>query len=196
ETEYPNYKQLYAKLDKDAAVRNLTEAIQRVKNEEFALFLETPYIEYFVGRDCSLQQIEGTVGSVSYGIAMSQGSSLQKYLSAGVLSLRREGSLQVMRAKWWNEQHAGRHCPNHHHIVRPTPFTVRFGRVNMLFVFLLGGIILSVAITIYNYVRKQMTIEDRNDFRYFLPTLMREVRTLFRKQATPANPSPELIGQA
>lgn len=32
----------------------------------------------------------------------------------------------------------------------------------MLFVFLLGGIILSVAITIYNYVRKQMTIEDKN----------------------------------
>ena len=44
---------------------------------------------------------------------------------------------------------------------RPTPFTVRFGRLNMLFVFLLGGLILSVAITIYNYVRKQMSKEDK-----------------------------------
>lgn len=57
ETEYPNYKQLYAKLDKDAAVRNLSEAILRVKNEDFALFLETPYIEYYIGHDCSLQQV-------------------------------------------------------------------------------------------------------------------------------------------
>lgn len=115
---------------------------------------------------------------------------------------------------------------------RPTPFTVRFGRVNMLFVFLLGGIIVSVAITIYNYVRKQMTKEDRNvsaarpylvvnikvvvsqtwqyhnsvffrfshalfqDLRYFLPTLIREVEALFRKQPLPANPSPDPVGQA
>jgi hypothetical protein len=64
---------------KDLLVKSTIDGINKIKNENFALFCESKLIEYMVERDCELVQIGGLLDDKSYGLAMPNSNFLVFY---------------------------------------------------------------------------------------------------------------------
>jgi hypothetical protein len=58
---------------KDLLVKSTIDGINKIKNENFALFCESKLIEYMVERDCELVQIGGLLDDKTYGIGTPTG---------------------------------------------------------------------------------------------------------------------------
>lgn len=92
------------------------------------------------------------IGSSGYAIALPKGSAFRSELSAAIIRLKSEGTLQLLRQYWWHERGAV-NCPREQPVYRPTPFTVRFGRLSLVFVFLLLGLVITMLVMLFIFVR-------------------------------------------
>lgn len=50
------------------------DGIERVKNDNYAFFMESSSIEYAVERDCKLKGVGSLLDEKGYGIAMKKGT--------------------------------------------------------------------------------------------------------------------------
>lgn len=56
------------------------EALQKIKNEDWTVVLDTPLIKYHVARDCALQAVGEAFSYRPYGIALRKNSPLKKQI--------------------------------------------------------------------------------------------------------------------
>lgn len=73
DSENPVYYKIFehmASNEEDSMIQSQAEAIEKVKTENFAYFMESTAIDYVVARDCSLTRVGGMLDSKGYGIAM------------------------------------------------------------------------------------------------------------------------------
>lgn len=153
---FPRYMELWQGMQSQgnsAFVDNYAEGIDRVIRGGYALFMESPVLKYIEARYCEVEQVGDIIGSSGYAIALPHGASYNDEISASITELKMDGTLQLMEQYWW-ESHNVANCPPEEHIYRPTPFTVRFGRLNLVFIFLLLGLIITMVITLVNFARK------------------------------------------
>ncbi|XP_078579833.1 glutamate receptor ionotropic, kainate 1-like [Branchiostoma floridae x Branchiostoma japonicum] len=77
--------------------------VDMVRNEEFVLIEETPFLEYAVRTDknCGLMLLGKPFLFKGYGFATGRGSPLKKPLSVGILKLQESGRMSELRDRWW-----------------------------------------------------------------------------------------------
>lgn len=187
---FPKYMELWQGMQSqgdEAFVDNYYEGIERVIGGNYAMFLESPVLEYLENRYCEIEQVGDIMGSGGYALALPKGSPYQSELSAAITRLKFDGTLQLLRQYWW-EDHNVANCPPEEHVYRPTPFTVRFGRLSLVFIFLLLGLLITMVIMLVIFVRghskRDVTAESMSTI---WNTLLEELRSamMCRKEKKP-----------
>lgn len=187
---FPKYMELWQGMQSqgdEAFVDNYYEGIERVIGGNYAMFLESPVLEYLENRYCEIEQVGDIMGSGGYALALPKGSPYQSELSAAITRLKFDGTLQLLRQYWW-EDHNVANCPPEEHVYRPTPFTVRFGRLSLVFIFLLLGLLITMVIMLVIFVRghskRDVTAESMSTI---WNTLLEELRSamMCRKERKP-----------
>ncbi|CAN7981939.1 unnamed protein product [Ixodes pacificus] len=188
---FPQYMELWQGMQSqgdEAFVDNYYEGIERVIGGNYAMFLESPVLEYLENRYCEIEQVGDIMGSGGYALALPKaGSPYQSELSAAITRLKFDGTLQLLRQYWW-EDHNVANCPPEEHVYRPTPFTVRFGRLSLVFIFLLLGLLITMVIMLVIFVRghskRDVTAESMSTI---WNTLLEELRSamMCRKEKKP-----------
>lgn len=151
---FPQYMELWQGIQsqgEQAFVDNYAEGIERVIKGEYAMFMESPLLEYLENRHCDIERVGDIIGSSGHAIALPKGSPYLSEVSAAITKLKFDGTLQLLRQYWWEKN--GANCPSEEVVYRPTPFTVRFGRVNLVFIFLLLGLIITMVVMLVIFVR-------------------------------------------
>lgn len=95
----PLYKQI---ANEYTAVRNMKEGVERVKSGGYALFMESPSIEYVMAKDCDLYQVGGLLDSKYNGLAVAKDSPLRALLNDAILQLQEAGFIANLKTKWWS----------------------------------------------------------------------------------------------
>ncbi|KAH7948196.1 hypothetical protein HPB52_019253 [Rhipicephalus sanguineus] len=152
---FPQYMKLWQGIQSqgdEAFVDSYAEGLERVMGGSYALFMDSPALEYLESRYCEVEQVGEVIGSSGYAIALPKGSAFRSELSAAIIRLKSEGTLQLLRHYWWHERGAV-NCPREQPVYRPTPFTVRFGRLSLVFVFLLLGLVITMLVMLFIFVR-------------------------------------------
>ncbi|XP_064648822.1 uncharacterized protein LOC135501033 [Lineus longissimus] len=84
-------------------VSSLTEGLERVRKEKYALLTESKYAEYVAGqRPCDVMQVGDLMNSVRYGFGLQKGSPLRNEINMAILRLREDQSLDMLKRKWWH----------------------------------------------------------------------------------------------
>ncbi|KAL1415057.1 hypothetical protein MTO96_029834 [Rhipicephalus appendiculatus] len=198
---FPQYMKLWQGIQSqgdEAFVDSYAEGLERVMGGSYALFMDSPALEYLESRYCEVEQVGEVIGSSGYAIALPKGSAFRSELSAAIIRLKSEGTLQLLRQYWWHERGAV-NCPREQPVYRPTPFTVRFGRLSLVFVFLLLGLVITMLVMLFIFVRgharKNLSAESMSAV---WSTLVDELRAamLCRKEKHPKEEEDEAKDQA
>jgi len=100
------YQNLYQKMLSDPAglPDSNSAGVARVKEGDYAYFLESPSAEYHVSHNCDLTTVGGNLDSKGYGIVLPQGSPYREDVNLALLSLREAGTLDMLWNKWWGNK--------------------------------------------------------------------------------------------
>ena len=80
------------------------KGLAQVKDGGFALIMESAIVEYEIAQSCELEQIGGLIKSVYYAIGVRKGSPYGKIMNKALIKLQYEGSLEILRDKWWRKK--------------------------------------------------------------------------------------------
>lgn len=111
-SDYPTYRSTFERMEaapNSSFVHTVSEGIERVKNEDYAFFMESSTLEYAIEHDCELQQVGGHFNSKGFGLAVQQGSPLREKLTMAILELQETGALAALKNKWWKRRN-GEQC--------------------------------------------------------------------------------------
>jgi len=100
------YQQIYQKMLSDPAGLPVSNAagVSRVRAGGYAFFLESSSAEFHTSTDCGLVTVGGLLDSKGHGIVLPQGSDSREELNLALLTLREEGVLDSLKAKWWKSK--------------------------------------------------------------------------------------------
>ncbi|XP_037521170.1 glutamate receptor ionotropic, kainate 3 [Rhipicephalus sanguineus] len=84
---------------------SVSTAVVKVREEGFAVLMDSQTIEYLVAHDCSLVQLPGRLETGGFGFAMPQGSPLRHLFTNKILQLQENGTLRALRQRWWSSMH-------------------------------------------------------------------------------------------
>ncbi|XP_066999471.2 glutamate receptor ionotropic, kainate 2 isoform X2 [Anabrus simplex] len=112
DSDNPKFQRMYQYMITTPGVLTLDndEGLEKVKNENYAYFMESSSIEYFTERDCDVQQYGGLLDNKGYGIAMRKNYPYRNELNGAVLQLQETGKLMKLKDKWWKEERGGGQC--------------------------------------------------------------------------------------
>ncbi|GLG96196.1 Glutamate [NMDA] receptor subunit 1 [Gryllus bimaculatus] len=141
------------------------EGLDKVKNENYAFFMESAAIEFIVERHCEVKQYGGLLDSKGYGIAMKKGAPYRNALSAAVLKLQESGRLMALKDKWWKEERGGGVCASQD--TGGGTAGLQLENVGGVFVVLVAGVILAVFMTLIELIWSVCTtsIKEKVSFR-------------------------------
>ncbi|KAK7863959.1 hypothetical protein R5R35_000076 [Gryllus longicercus] len=141
------------------------EGLNKVKNENYAFFMESAAIEFIVERHCEVKQYGGLLDSKGYGIAMKKGAPYRNALSAAVLKLQESGRLMALKDKWWKEERGGGVCASQD--TGGGTAGLQLENVGGVFVVLVAGVILAVFMTLIELIWSVCTtsIKEKVSFR-------------------------------
>ena len=99
----PTYAKLWKGINSDPAnfVTETREGIERVKQGNYAFFMESAEIDYIIERDADVVQVGGLLDSKGYGIAMKKGSYMRKIIDMALLQMQASGVLKTLKHRWW-----------------------------------------------------------------------------------------------
>ena len=99
----PTYAKLWKGMNSDPGnfVPSVREGIERVKQGNYAFFMNAVAIEYITARDDDLYQVGGLLDSKGYGIAMKKGSYMRKIIDMALLQMQASGVLKTLKHRWW-----------------------------------------------------------------------------------------------
>ncbi|XP_075752061.1 glutamate receptor ionotropic, kainate 3 [Rhipicephalus microplus] len=81
---------------------SVSTAVVKVREEGFAVLMDSQTIEYLVAHDCSVLQLPGRLETGGFGFAMPQGSPLRHLFTNKILQLQENGTLHALRQRWWS----------------------------------------------------------------------------------------------
>ncbi|TPP58897.1 Glutamate receptor ionotropic kainate 2 [Fasciola gigantica] len=104
-SKFPIYERMYQFMtsQKGLLMNSTSQAIKRVKREEYAFLLESTMNEYYRQRDCDLMQVGGLLDSKGYGIGLPSGSKYRDPISETILKLQKQQILENRRHFWWGQ---------------------------------------------------------------------------------------------
>ncbi|KAH6928613.1 hypothetical protein HPB50_017480 [Hyalomma asiaticum] len=117
------------------------QGVARVQRGGYAFLMESTSIEYVVQRHCELTQIGGLLDSKGYGIALPQGSPYRNIFSSAILRLQENGTLHVLKERWWKVRHPSSRCPEEENPARAgSASELGLPKLGGVFVVLLAGL--------------------------------------------------------
>lgn len=173
------YRDMYKKMIEEPGVlaSSNNEGLKWVKERNYAYFMESTSIQYITERDCEVAQVGELLDTKGYGIAMRKDSSYRNQLSSAVLKLQESGKLAKMKNRWWKEERGGGRCADNVSSGNPSPLNLL--NVGGVFVVLLGGLVLSCFVALYELLCKVHETSRREKVP-FLEELMAEFRFIAR----------------
>ncbi|XP_075752246.1 glutamate receptor ionotropic, kainate 2 isoform X3 [Rhipicephalus microplus] len=154
ESKHETYERMWQAMRYDLAQSN-TKGVARVRSGGYAFLMESTSIEYVVQRECQLTQIGGLLDSKGYGIALPPGSPYRSFFSSAILRLQENGTLQMLKERWWKFRHASRHCPGEDGPSRPgSASELGLPKLGGVFVVLLSGLGLACLIAFAEFFLK------------------------------------------
>ncbi|XP_037082452.1 glutamate receptor ionotropic, kainate 2-like, partial [Pollicipes pollicipes] len=165
--------------------KSAREGVERVKNsaERYAYIMESPQLEYVVERNCDLQQVGGLLDTKSYGIALPPGSPYTSTISTAILILQENGTLQLLKTKWWKEKGGVKCKRKDSKLGTNSANELGLDHVGGVFVVLLGGMAAACFIAICEFVWKSRKLAHEEHVSLF-GEMAREVRFALRCRNT------------
>ncbi|CAL1283898.1 unnamed protein product [Larinioides sclopetarius] len=157
----PLYKDMWEAMKSDPSnlVKTSDLGKKKVKQGNYAFFMESASIEYLSERECDLTRIGDLLDSKGYGIATKKGNrELSAKLSAGILKLQEEGVLHTLKNKWWKQKGGGKCTIKQSNTVRE----LTLGNVGGVFVVLIFGLGVSVVVAFIEFRWKSFQWENPN----------------------------------
>ncbi|XP_036340677.1 glutamate receptor ionotropic, kainate 1-like [Rhagoletis pomonella] len=151
----------------DAFTSNNREGVDRVKRSRgrYAYLLETTTLQYYLNLNCELKQIGEPFNEKHYGIAVPLNAPFRSNLSVGILKLSEKGELYKMKRKWFttNETNCDVDLDED---ADNGQYTME--SVGGLFIVLIGGILVSILIGIFEFLWnvEQISVKEK------LPTMV------------------------
>ncbi|XP_037959244.1 glutamate receptor ionotropic, kainate 1 [Teleopsis dalmanni] len=136
----------------DAFTSSNKEGVDRVRRSRgrYAFLMETTNLQYYVQRNCDLQQIGEPFGVKHYGLAVPLNAPFRSNLSVGILKLSEKGVLYNLKKTWLNDnktmckQHTGSSSN------QETQYTME--SLGGLFIVLAGGILIGIVLGIGEFL--------------------------------------------
>ncbi|KAG0417616.1 hypothetical protein HPB47_005466, partial [Ixodes persulcatus] len=141
ESKSETYERMWQAMS-GSLVDSNADGVSRVQAGGYAFLMESTTIEYVVERHCQLTQVGGLLDSKGYGIAMPAGSPYRRHLSAAILRLQEDGTMQMLKNRWWKVG-PRQHCPEDSRLETSRPGSASelgLAKVGGVFVVLLGGL--------------------------------------------------------
>ncbi|XP_045536085.1 glutamate receptor ionotropic, kainate 2 [Papilio machaon] len=104
------YQRMYQKMKDEKQPESNVAGIEKVRNENYAFFMESTSIEYNIERQCDITMVGEPLDSKGYGIAMKKNSEYRQAMNLALLNLQEAGELREMKQRWWQEMHGGGAC--------------------------------------------------------------------------------------
>lgn len=140
ESKHETYERMWQTMKEDLVSSN-AEGVARVEAGGYAFLMESTSIEYVVQRRCQLTQIGGLLDSKGYGIATPLGSPYRSLLSSAILKLQENGTLQLLKDRWWKVTDPSLRCPDDTGLSSPgSANELGLPKVGGVFVVLLAGL--------------------------------------------------------
>ncbi|GBN04506.1 Glutamate receptor ionotropic, kainate 2 [Araneus ventricosus] len=164
ESKHPLYKQMWETMSSDPSnfVKKSHLGKEKVKQGNYAFFMESTSIEYLSERECDLTQIGGLLDHKGYGIATKKAISgkneLSASLSTGILILQERGVLHALKHKWWKQKGGGMCTIKQSNIVRE----LTLDNVGGVFAVLILGLGVSVVVAFVEFRWKSFQWENPN----------------------------------
>ncbi|KAF5280601.1 hypothetical protein FQA39_LY05249 [Lamprigera yunnana] len=143
-----------------------TEGVERVLKGKgnYAYLMESTTIEYVIERKCDLTRIGGLLDSKGYGIAMPPNSPFRTAISGAILKLQEEGTLLMLKTRWWKEKRGGGACNDETTKTSSTANALGLANIGGVFVVLMGGMGIACVIAVCEFVWKsrKVAVEERS----------------------------------
>ncbi|XP_064489384.1 glutamate receptor ionotropic, kainate 2-like [Ornithodoros turicata] len=165
ESKFETYEKLWQAMsnaDPTVLTESNAEGIKRVRDGNYAFFMESTTVEYVVERDCTLTQIGGLLDSKSYGIAMPSGSPYRTHISSAILQLQEQGTLQILKDRWWKVDSNKRCADDVAQAKSGVTSELGLAKVGGVFVILLAGLGLACIIVFGEFICKTRSGEYRS----------------------------------
>ncbi|XP_065284543.1 glutamate receptor ionotropic, kainate 2-like isoform X2 [Dermacentor albipictus] len=154
ESRHETYERMWHAMREDVVPSN-AQGVARVERGGYAFLMESTSIEYVVQRRCRLTQIGGLLDSKGYGIALPHGSPYRSFFSSAILRLQENGTLHMLKERWWKVQDPSRRCPEEDGPSRPgSASELGLPKVGGVFVVLLAGLGLACLIAFVEFFMK------------------------------------------
>ncbi|XP_047990259.1 glutamate receptor ionotropic, kainate 3-like [Leguminivora glycinivorella] len=168
ESQDPRYRALYEKMEqKKWNAKSNDDGVAKAETSNYAFFMESPSIEYYKQRHCSLMQIGDLLDSKSYGIGIKKGSPYKKVMDDALLKLQENGELQKLKDLWWKEKRGGGKCGQE---TKEEEKQLGMKHMTGVFVVLGVGCILGIIISILDMLWgvMQRSVKYKTAFKYEL----------------------------
>ncbi|XP_053604447.1 glutamate receptor ionotropic, kainate 2-like isoform X2 [Plodia interpunctella] len=86
------------------------ERVFRSESCNYAFFMESTAIEYYIQRNCALKMVGSKLDSKEYAIAMPKNYPRKEWIDNAILSLQELGELTALEKKWWEDEDNEQHC--------------------------------------------------------------------------------------
>uniref|UniRef100_A0A1I8H7G5 PBPe domain-containing protein n=1 Tax=Macrostomum lignano TaxID=282301 RepID=A0A1I8H7G5_9PLAT len=105
--EYPieeQYTDMFRRMSGWGFFNTTEEALSHVSTGQWAMFMETPLIKYYMGKDCDLTSTGEILSSRPYGIALQKNSPLTSLFNMAILNMQNDRSLESFKVYWWERE--------------------------------------------------------------------------------------------
>ncbi|CAL1527179.1 unnamed protein product [Lymnaea stagnalis] len=138
-------------------VKNLTQAVDRVKKGDYAYITESTTVEFVIHRNCDLMKVGGLLDSKGYGFATPQGktgSPLREYLTEEILRLKENQVIDELYTKWWQKELGGGKCEADKSSISGSATELGVENVGGVFVVLMGGVTVGFFVSLCEFIWK------------------------------------------
>ena len=158
------------KYEAEDYVSGNVEGYARVKLGNYAFISESPAAEYQVNQGCDLVVVGKPFKTSYYGFGFPPitGSPLKKRVDAALLRLEESSKMDTLKKKWWKED--AKSCKVGSNLVLNNVFDhqddsledgLDWERVGGVFLFLGGGLVLTLVVMVLELVKRNMSGKQR-----------------------------------
>ncbi|GAB6022611.1 hypothetical protein CHUAL_006707 [Chamberlinius hualienensis] len=155
DSKIPMYHDMWKQMESfNTFVNGNKDGVAKVKEGNFAYFIESTSNDYIVERECELARIGGLLDSKGYGFAVPKGSPYRNSISAAILHLQEKGRLQQLRIKWWKQQRGGGRCIDDKKLTDNAKKPLGLPHVGGVFLVLVSGMCLALIVAFIEFFWK------------------------------------------
>ncbi|PAA48797.1 hypothetical protein BOX15_Mlig002395g2 [Macrostomum lignano] len=103
--KYPvieRYTTVWNRMTKWGFATSTEQALDRVRKENIAIFLESSLVKYYTAKTCDFMTVGDPFAPRPYGIALRNKSPLLKQMNVAILSLNENRVTETLKQYWWS----------------------------------------------------------------------------------------------